>query len=622
MCGFVGIRRFDGAAVDPGLLRALADLLTHRGPDGAGVWTGDGVGLAHRRLAIIDPQGSPQPLTAADGRTHVAFNGEILNYRELRRTLRYPFATDGDTEVLLALHRERGPVGVEELRGQFAYALHDETDGTTWLVRDRLGILPLYYVQTPDFVAFASEAKALLPVVPGGARVDDDALDAYLQRRAVPAPATLFRGVRKLPPGCIARIGPDGRMQVEAYWTLPEVGDTLPVSDGEAVELVAAALDDAVTDNLVADVPVGAYLSGGLDSSLIAALAANRGGGAPLATFSAGFDDPRVDELPHARAVSHHLGTDHTEVTVTADRFAADWQRLTWHRDAPLSEPADLAVHQLALAASERVKVVLSGEGSDELFGGYPKHRLAALSVAAGAVPLSMRRFAASHVHHLPGRARRAAVAGRALSGRTSTERLDSWFSPFTAAERAALLGRPVAPPPPDAPGGDPLRRMLAADAGPWLADNLLERGDRMTMAASVELRPPFLDHRLVELAFRLPSSVKVRRGAGKWVVKEVARPLLPPGIVDRPKAGFRVPLDRWFRGDLRDLAWDHLSDPQSFVGSVFEPTEVRRLLERHGTGSADEAIRIWTLLSLEIWHGACVADAGNTRTTRTGARP
>lgn len=280
-------------------------------------------------------------------------------------------------------------------------------------------------------------------------------------------------------------------------------------------------------------------------------------------------------------------------------------------------------MHQLALAASERVKVVLSGEGSDELFGGYPKHRMAALSVSAGAVPGPVRRGVASRVHHLPGRARRAAVAVRALSGRTDTERLGSWFAPFTAQERAALLGRPVAPPPPSSRHhGDALRRMLVTDAGPWLADNLLERGDRMTMAASVELRPPFLDNRLVDLAFRLPSSVKVHKGVGKWVVKEVARPLLPQAIVDRPKAGFRVPLDRWFRGDLRDLAWDRLTDRGSFVGSVFEAGEIRRLLERHGTGSTDDAIRIWTLLSLEIWHGACVAGAGSASPARTGVTP
>lgn len=613
MCGFLGIRRFDGAPVDPRALQELAGLLAHRGPDGDGVWATGSVGFAHRRLAIIDPHGPAQPMASTDGLAHVAFNGEILNYRELRATLRYPFRTDGDTEVLLALHRERGPVGVEELRGQFAYALHDATDDVTWLVRDRLGILPLFYVQTEAYVAFASEAKALLPLVPGGAQVDEEALDAYLSRRAVPAPRTLYRGIRKLLPGHVARIDPDGSMALRSYWSLPDAASVEEVTDADAVEQVRTGLEQAVDACLVADVPVGTYLSGGLDSSLITALVAARwGSGVP--TFSVGFGDARLDELPHARVVSEHLRTEHTEVRVGAEDFSDAWQQLTWHRDAPLSEPADLAVHRLAAAAGEHVKVVLSGEGSDELFGGYPKHRFARATVAAGAVPPSLRRLAARAAERLPatGTTRRLAIAGRALAEVTEEERIQAWFAPFTSAERRALLG-PTAEP--SARGvsdraGDPLRRMLAADAGPWLADNLLERGDRMTMAASVELRPPFLDHRLVELAFRLPSSVKVRRGAGKWVVKEVARPLLPASIVDRPKSGFPVPLDAWFRGDLRSMAWDRLLAPSSFVTSVFDRAGVRALLERHDRGRRDEAIRIWTLLGLEIWHDACIAGA------------
>ncbi len=614
MCGFVGIRRLDGAPVDEHLLAAAAARLAHRGPDGEGIWIDGSIGFAHRRLAIIDVDGSPQPLASADGRAHIAFNGEILNYRQLRRALRYPFRTAGDTEVLLALHQARGQEAPQDLRGQFAYAVHDDADGSTLLVRDRLGILPLYYAATDSMIAFASEAKALLLLLPDPPVVDEASLDAYLTRRAVPAPATLFRGISKLPPGHLAEITCDGRFSVRPYWQLPAADTTTATSDAEAVGSVREALEQAVAENLVADVPVGAYLSGGLDSSLITALASRRTLG-PIRTFAAGFGDAKADDLPFARLVSEHLGTEHTEVHVVPDDFVADWDRLTWHRDAPLSEPADLAVHRLAVAAADSVKVVLSGEGSDELFGGYPKHRLARATAWAGLAPQSLRTSAASAADHLPRRIRRARIGLRALEATTEDERMAAWFAPFTAAERAALLG---APPPSAtrhfaATGGDPLRRMLLADSGPWLADNLLERGDRMTMAASVELRPPFLDHRLVELAFRLPSRMKVRAGTGKWVLRHVATDLLPHAVLRRPKVGFRVPLGAWFRGGLRELAWDRLLSPSSFVTSVFDRDAVARVLQRHEQGRADEEIRIWTLLGLEVWHDVCVAGAGAT---------
>jgi len=614
MCGFVGIRRLDGGDVDARELDELAGLLAHRGPDGAGTWAEGSVGLAHRRLAIIDPSGSPQPLASADGRMHIAFNGEILNYRELRATLPYPFSTGGDTEVLLALHRERGPEGIRAARGQFAYALHDQVEGTTWLVRDRLGILPLYYLATPELVAFASEAKALLPLVPGGPRVDESSLDAYLRRRSVPAPATLFEGIRKVPPGHHLRVDGSGAIRIERYWSIPDFEAAASVTEAAADVLVRDALEAAIEESLVADVPVGSYLSGGLDSSLVAALASRRTGH-PLRTFAAGFGDPRNADLAHARLVSQHLGTDHTEVHVTPDDFLADLGRLTWHRDAPLSEPADLAVHRLAAAAAESVKVVLSGEGADEIFGGYPKHRLARATAWAGAVPQPLRSVAADAADRLPRRLRRARIAARAMAGTSHAERIEAWFAPFTAAERTALLGVGSTPSSPVLPGtapagAEPLRHMLLADTGPWLADNLLERGDRMTMAASVELRPPFLDHRLVELAFRLPASMKVRGGTGKWILRRVAADLLPPQVLARPKEGFRVPLDEWFRGGLRDLAWDQLLSPGSFVTSVFDRSAVERLLERHQRGEQDEDIRIWTLLGLEMWHEQCIVGA------------
>ena len=357
----------------------------------------------------------------------------------------------------------------------------------------------------------------------------------------------------------------------------------------------------------MADVPVGAYLSGGVDSSLIVALINAARDGAGVETFSAGFGDDRFDELPYARAVSSQLGTQHHEVHVTADDFTSLWPQLTRHRGAPVSEPADVAVFRLAELARKSVKVVLSGEGSDELFAGYPKYRYARLARPLVAVPSRVRTPVLEALQHaLPARASRPRTMLRALGAPDDAAVLEGWFSPFTAAERRSLVGRA------DGHGqldvvqratGDIVQKMLYVDCHAWLADNLLERGDRMSMAASVELRPPFLDVDLVELAFRLPSSVKVHDGTAKWVVKEIARRYLPDEIVDRRKVGFRVPLDAWFREGLREMANDLLLGSSSFVGQTMDRGVVSRLLTDHERGRRNEEIRIWTLLSLEVWH-------------------
>lgn len=606
MCGIVGIRRFDGGTVHEADLRLMAAQLTHRGPDAEGYWTDGPVGLGHRRLSIIDVDGSAQPMASAGDRLHVSFNGEIFNYKELRRRLAYPYRTSGDTEVLLAAFARWGAAGVQQLHGQFAYSLYDGDAATLWLFRDRLGVLPLYYYADADVLLFASEIKALLPVLRAPAEVDEASLFAYLGAGSVPPPHTLFRGVRKLPQGHWLRVGPDGWVTTHRYWEVPAEGEEVDVADEEAVDLVESALQRSVEAALVADVPVGAYLSGGLDSSLIVALTA-KVAGSRVDTFSAGFGDPRFDELPHARRVSDLFETRHTEVVVTADDFEQLWPALTWNRDAPLSQPADVALYLLAMRARERVKVVLSGEGSDELFAGYPKHRVAGWAAAAGHIPAGVRTpLLAAVQRRLPADANRVRIAARALGEPGEQERVAGWFAPFTTSERRRLLGDPTmhaAPALWAAGSGDPLRRMLYADCHQWLADNLLERGDRMSMAASLELRPPFLDHRLVELAFSLPSGTKVRHGSGKWVVKEVARRHLPASIVDRPKVGFRVPLDAWFRGALRPMVSDVLDDPRSFVGQVMDRPTVRALLDSHERGRTNEEMRLWALLSLEVWH-------------------
>ncbi len=602
MCGIVGVLRFDTRPVSEELLRTMTSRLAHRGPDDEGYWCDGSIGFGHRRLSIIDVDGSRQPMSARGGRLHVTFNGEILNYRKLRAECDYAFRTDGDTEVLLALHDQFGAAGVDRLEGQFAYALDDGDD--LWLVRDRMGILPLFYYQDDQCFAFASELKALLPALPRQPSIDTRSLDSYLARRAVAAPYTLIEGVRKVLPGHTLRVSRDGRVDQRPYWSLPD-GEPRAIGDEQAVHRVAAALREAVDRSLVADVPVGALLSGGLDSSLIVAMAAQQIT-EPIHTFAAGFGDPRFDELAVAREVSRRFATSHHEVVVDAAGFSEQWRRLTWHRDAPISEPADVAVFELASVARQSVKVVLTGEGADEIFGGYPKYQFARWANSADWIPAGVRQPGLERLAQaMPASAQRARIALRALSAPTESERLALWFAPFLAAERHELLGPIDGRPLGDTMStrSDPIARMLAYDCQAWLADNLLERGDRMAMAAGIEIRPPYLDRELVELAFSLPSNFKVRGLTRKWVLKQVAQSYLPSSIVNRPKVGFRVPLDHWFRNQLCGMARDHLLDPGSFVGTNMNTDAVRALLESHESGRRDESIRIWTLLSLEVWH-------------------
>jgi len=610
MCGIAGVRRLDGGQVDRGVLERMATVLHHRGPDDHGIWLDGSVGMAHTRLSIIDLGGSVQPMASPDGRRHLVFNGEILNYRDLRKDLSYPFRTDGDTEVLLAIFDKYGPMGVERLRGQFAYALYDSDTGDLHLFRDRLGILPLYYYADAKVFAFASEIKALYPLIDSPA-VDEDSLHDYLAHRSVPSPHTLIKGVRKLPQGNHLVLHADGRFSIAPYWQLSVRSPRNSVTPDEAVSSVEEALKASVHEALVADVPVGVYLSGGVDSSLLTAMTRREYPDQILHSFGASFSDERYDESRWARQVSALAGTTHHEVLVTADDFMDNWGKLCWHRDGPLSEPADVAIYRLAQLARENVKVVLSGEGSDELFGGYPKYRYANATRWLGAVPAG--RPLGWLERSLPADRAKLRIAVRALAEDDFEERMRAWFAPFTVREREHLLGRPPRRETPEAyrqGRGDSLRRMLYADTCVWLADNLLERGDRMSMAASLETRPPFLDYRLVELAFGLPSNVKTRGGTTKWVIKEVARRYLPAEIVDRKKVGFKVPLDRWFRQGLREMAFDLLTGPSSYVGSTFDRRAVTEILDSHSRGERDEESRIWTLLSLEVWHRELVRRA------------
>jgi asparagine synthase (glutamine-hydrolysing) len=534
----------------------------------------------------------------------LTFNGEILNYAELRRDIAYPYESSGDTETLLALFAHEGAIGVRRLRGQFAYALYDEREGDLWLFRDQLGILPLYYYADDRCFLFASEIKGILAALETTPAIDRSSVGDYLARRSVPAPWTLFQGIYKLPAGCMLRVGRRPQtLEPARYWS---GHDARPSAAESPVEALRSRLSLAVTRNLVADVAVGAYLSGGIDSSLVVSMIRDLMPDRELHTFSASFGDPRHDESQFASLVSREKNTQHHHVAVGTDDFLELWPHLSWHRDGPISEASDVAVFRLAQLASNHVKVVLSGEGSDELFGGYPKHRFAGLTTHVGLVPAPIRgRLLTSLERRLPQRLARSRIAVRALAGSDLEERMETWFAPFTRPEREQLLGGPEEHRRTSGAGAirDPLGRMLSADMDGWLVDNLLERGDRMTMAASLELRPPFLDLDLVEWALGVPSRLKVRKAEGKWVVRQLARDYLPEQIVRRTKVGFHVPLDQWFRGNLSVVVRRALLGDRSYVAHELDRRAIAQLVDRHLTGRADEELRIWTLLSLEVWH-------------------
>lgn len=601
MCGIAGIIALNGTAPDPARVEAMLHRLEHRGPDDRGIWTSPNAVLGHTRLSIIDTQGSRQPFMRP-GRTSV-YNGEVFNYRDLRERLTGPWATSGDTEVIDRLLEQRGPHGLREVRGQFAIASWEQDEQRLTIARDAMGVLPVFWWQDRDFFVFASEVEALLVGLPSRPAIDRHGLSLYLGYRAVPAPRTMWEGVSKLPPGHALSLRPgDLGPQISDWRPAPPEPDS-GMTFEDAVNTLRATLEEAVELALVADVPVGSYLSGGLDSSLIAALASRHVDG-PLRTYCAFFGDPSTDETPWADLVAGHLGTQHVNVHVPAEDFVKDWPRLSLLRGAPVSEPSDVAINQLALAAAEDVKVVLSGEGSDELFAGYPKHALATLTRQVGLVPAPVRRsMTAGIARVVPSRGRKAVVALRALGERDEEARIRAWFASFTPAERSALLGQSFADPPLSSPPhADPLTRMLRHDQGAWLADNLLERGDRMTMGASVEFRPPFLDPRVVELSRRIPAKLHRHDNQAKAVVRAVARDLLPSAILDRPKSGFQVPIAQWLRGSLRDMLTEELLSPTSFCLTHLDPVLVKQRVEGHLSGRADESKALWTLLSLEVW--------------------
>jgi asparagine synthase (glutamine-hydrolysing) len=618
MCGIAGWVAAPESALAEDTLTSMLQAIAHRGPDDEGkcyfrcAGSGHHVFLGHRRLAIIDPEGAHQPMCDTGAGLALTFNGEIYNFRELRDELSrlgYRFTRDSDTEVLLRAYQHWEGEVVHHLRGMFAFAIWDARNERLFLARDRFGEKPLYLCEDRNGLYFASEIKALLRIPGIKPSVDLAAVWDYLAYRYVPGPKTLFSGIRKLMPGTTAT-WERGKFKEKRYWSAPDRSlrnGQQPQRD--VVETFLSRLDDAVKLQMVSDVPFGAFLSGGIDSSTIVALMSRHN--AMVKTFSVGFEEDSYSELAYAAEVATHFGTQHHEIVVAHRDIIDRLPRLVAFRDAPVSEPSDIPIYMLACEAARSVKMVLTGEGSDEILGGYPKHAVERFAQGYQLLPGYLRhRFIEPLTRALPYDYRRIKTAVTNLNIEDWRERYVRWFGALNRTERDRLSilrlnGTPVIDAPPfDAdPRSSALRRILYFDQTSWLPDNLLERGDRMTMAASIEARVPFLDHELAAFVSSLPDNFRVRGWRGKWILREAGKRLIPDRILTRPKVGFRVPVNEWFRGEMRDYLVDHLRSASSVTRAYYDARVLDQVLTEHLNGRQNHEKLLWTLLNLEVWH-------------------
>ncbi|OAN49172.1 asparagine synthetase B [Paramagnetospirillum marisnigri] len=611
MCGIAGT-----SAATPALLAGMLDRLSHRGPDGRGDFVCDrtGFGLAHARLAVIDlSEGGRQPMHSPCGRWVIAFNGEIYNHAELRAGLEargHCFRSSSDTEVLLALLAEEGEAALGRLVGMFALALLDRQSGSVLLARDRVGIKPLVWAALPGGgLAFASEIRAL-SLVPGiDLSLDRAGLSEFLACLYVPAPRTMHAGIRKLPPGHLLRFTP-GRSPEIACWWKPAFTGRRALSVEEGVEELMPALRAAVRSCMVADVPVGCFLSGGIDSSVIAALMAEERGRDRVASFTMTFEEAAYDERDAARAVSAHVGTIHTELPASAG-LVGGLDRMIEAFGEPFGNPTALLIGDLSHSARQHVTVALVGDGGDEVFAGYPRYHGGLLAAQWRRIPALLRKGliepaarwlpeSSSGNHTL--RRIREFVAGAGLA---DAEMYASWVEYFSPAERQALLGgalppRPIAELYRATSRIDPLDAMQETDLLSFLPGNLMAYGDAMSMMHALELRLPLLDHRLIELVQDISAATRFAAGK-KTLLKAAARRLLPADIVDRPKLGFNPPMGLWLRTELAGMVAERLT-PSRMADLGLEWKAVEKLLAEHRAGRRDLSLPVWALLVLERW--------------------
>jgi len=605
MCGIVGLVYTDPSRpCETEIVTAMRDLVSYRGPDDAGIYVDGPVGLGHRRLSIIDLGGGHQPMTDERKALWIVYNGEVYNYRPLREELiakGYKFRTHSDTEVILQLYAERGEKCVDALNGMFAFAIWDVERRSLFLARDRMGVKPLYYAETPEAFVFASEIKSIFASTKVSARCREEALTEYLFFRQVAGSETLFRGVKSLPPGCTMTLR-DGRTRITRYWSPRPDGERSTIDFEDAVRMLADLLEDSVRMRLISDVPVGTFCSGGVDSSLVTALAAKLKGD-PVNTFSVGFDEPDYDESAFATMVSERCGTIHHQLRVGNAQFSELFPKMVWHNDEPLDFANSVQIFALSELAKRHVTVVLTGEGSDELFAGYPRYRIPRLAQWYRHVPPPMRRLLGSWLrdHRLSKLERYSACSSEdALLYNASYLRPDvvgeacPQLQPFEAVYRRECLSGSANL------GLDSVGRASLLDQETFLV-SILHRQDKMSMAASIESRVPFMDYRIVEFANRLPTEHKVRRGSGKAVVKNVARRVLPLVIVDRRKSGFGVPLERWFRSN-EGLGERVAALPDRPGADLFDRRVLRRLVAEHRAATNNHSELLWTALNLCEW--------------------
>jgi asparagine synthase (glutamine-hydrolysing) len=613
MCGICGIYNFGtGEPADLVALKHATDAMAHRGPDDEGFHLDGPLGLGNRRLSIIDLPGGHQPIANEDESVWITFNGEIYNYRDLRPDLLvrgHQFRTNSDTETILHLYEEYDLKCLDHLRGMFAFAIWDSRKRRLLLARDRLGVKPLFYRLDHGRLAFASELRTLRELLSRPPEIDTQSIYDFFGFRYIPAPRTFYQGVEKLLPAHYLVVDIAG-MRTHAYWDIPPEEETDKPPKEIAAEIVEL-LRESVRLRLIADVPLGVFLSGGTDSSAVVAFMAELGA-RPLRTYTVGFDEPEYSELPYARAVATRYETEHHELLVTPKDMSDELPRLVAFRDEPIAEPTDVALYLISRLAAQSVKVVLAGEGGDELFAGYPKYAADRLAGLVSALPSEITR---ALIRWLPHRQHRAKTALEALSIRDEAERSVTWFASFSREERETLFAPEfLAQVDPSHPARvfasylekvrdrSPLKRMLYADLKVWLPDNLLLRGDQMTMAASIEERGPFLDHRLVEMAARIPTHLLTRGFKTKALLKDALRPYVPQKALFRRKVGFRVPVGEWFKKPLRSLVGDLLLSPQATTREYFNTHSMERFVREHFDGVRDRQKQLWALVNFELW--------------------
>lgn len=620
MCGITGILKFDpGSDVEERRLLAMRESLLHRGPDGAGLMVRGPVGFAHRRLSIIDLAGGHQPMSNPASDIWITYNGELYNYRELRELLLRQgctFRTDSDTEVVLRAYEVFGESCVEKLRGMFAFAIWDGPRQQLFLARDRLGIKPLYYSIDDTELLFGSEIKALLAGSAAPPVFNRAILPEFLASRYVAGDATFFEGVRKLMPGHTLSWSAADGFRDRRYWQPPVAGADSAKPYREHVEEVRRGLEDAVQSHLVSDVPVGLFLSGGIDSTILAALMAPRVDGR-VQTFSVGFREAAANEFHFARLAAEGIGAKHREVLVSPEEFFAALPKLIWHEDEPIAFTSSVPLHIISCLAREHVKVVLTGEGADELFLGYDyRYRVTEKNLRLGswfgrAAPAGLRAAVAKAVPKLPRQLRRYAERSfLALENHPRAMFFEN-FSVFRNGQRQALLLDPSLEADRDtydqglgyyaAGGADALACMSHADLQTYLVE-LLMKQDQMSMAASLESRVPFLDHHLVDQVAAIPGHLRLRGGVTKSLLRDAVRDIVPPEIMKRRKMGFPVPIGPWLRGPFWWLVEEFVLGQRARMRGHFSTAELDALAGAHRTGHADHAERLWLLINLEIW--------------------